>query len=145
MPHYKLPSPANANAPLTKRGARWDATIYHCTATNTFWLLHMDRNGNRFLYAYLIDGEKPVVDKSQKHTVPEDWTGDPETITVDLEIIQDSASQKPDAVNLPSGLERMLDNGDRVLVTDSDNTVIGEVVKVNGVIAMRRKQGFGVN
>lgn len=105
----------------------------------------MDRKGNRFLYAYLIDGDKRVVDKSKKHAVPDDWTGDPETITVDLQTIQDSASQMPDAVNLPSGLEQLLDNGDRVLVTDFDNTVIGEVVKLNGVIAMKRKQGFGIN
>ena len=143
MSHYKLPSPANPNTTLTKRGSSWDATIYHCEATNTFWLLHMDRSGNRFLYAYILGGEKPVIDKSQRHSVPADWTGDPETVYVSLESIRDSATAA-DAVNLPAGFEEMLDNGDRILVTDFENAVVGEVVKRDNSVVFVRREGFEI-
>jgi hypothetical protein len=42
-------------------------------------------------------------------------------------------------------LEQLLDNGDRVLVTDYENSVIGEIVKTGNVIAMKRKGGFGLS
>lgn len=105
----------------------------------------MDRQGRRFLYSYRIDGKKPIVDKSTKFEVPDEWSGDPETVFVTLESIQDSASQNPDAVNLPAGLEELIENGDRVLVTDYENSIIGEIVKIGNVIVMRRKEGFGLS
>ncbi|TWU10290.1 hypothetical protein Pla52o_57460 [Novipirellula galeiformis] len=141
MPHYRLPSPADPNCRLTKRGATWDSTIYHCTATNSFWMLHMDRHGDRFLYAYLIDGPKPIIDKSQKFPVPEDWTGDPETVYVALESIHDS-EMSGDSVNLPGGLREVLDNGDRVLITDFDNAVVGEIIRDGDELRLERRDGY---
>jgi hypothetical protein len=141
MTHYRLPSPADPNCRLTKRGSSWDSTIYHCTATNTFWMLHMDRHGNRFLYAYLVDGPKPIIEKSQKFPVPGDWTGDPETVYVALETIQDSQISA-DAVNLPGGLRQLVDNGDRVLVTDCDNAMIGEIARQGDDVRLARYGGF---
>lgn len=144
MPHYKLPSPANPKVTLKKRGSNWDSTIYHCEATGTFWILHMDRHGDRFLYAYNPDGPKPIIDKSQKHVVPSDWTGDPETIHVSHETIQDVAVGSPDAVILSAELEQCLENGDRILVTDLEDVIVGEVVKLNQAIVLVRRAGFAM-
>jgi hypothetical protein len=141
MAHYKLTSPTDPNCRLTKRSSTWDSTIYHCTATNTFWMLHMDRHGNRFLYAYLLGGRKPIIDKSQKFPVPDDWTGDPETVYVALELIQDS-QVSGDAVNVPERLRHLVDNGDRVLVTDYDNAVIGEIVRHGDGVRLARREGY---
>ena len=104
-------------------------------------MLHMYRHGNRFLYAYLIDGPKPIIDKSQKFPVPEDWTGDPETVYVALESIHDS-EMSDDAVNLPGGLREVLDNGDRVLVTDFDNAVVGEIIRDGDELRLERRDGY---
>src|SRR5260370_36916019 len=104
-------------------------------------MLHMDRHGNRFLYAYNPHGKKPLVDKSQKHAVPSDWTGDPETIYVSLETIQDSPIGSLEAVNLTAELEQTLDNGDRILVPDFKNAIVGEVVKRDNRIGLRRQSG----
>lgn len=142
MPHYKLSSPAHPNAKLTKRGSTWESTIYQCPATNTFWMLHMDRNGNRFLYRYLHDQPKPIIDKSQWAEVPDNWTGDPETVYVAFESIQDFHTIGGDVVNLSDGLRQLLDNGDRVLVTDFDNAVIGEIAKDGDDIRLVRRDGY---
>ena len=143
MPHYKLKSPANPNAALTKRGSNWDSTIYQCESSGTFWMLHMNRDGKRFLYPYHLEKNKPTVDKSEKHAVPEDWTGDPETIFVTLESVLDSKTATPDAVNLAPGFLELIDNGDRLLVTN-DNIVIGELARRGDVVILQRKDGFDV-
>jgi hypothetical protein len=144
MPRYKLPSPASPNSTLTKRGSNWDSTIYHCSASNTFWLLHMDRQGNRFLYAYLIGGAKPVIDKKQKYPVPADWSGDPETIHVPIETINDIETQTADNPFIADELAQLLAEGDRILVTDSDDAVVGELFLRDGRLVMRRQTGFGL-
>jgi hypothetical protein len=104
----------------------------------------MDRHGDRFLYEYNPHGKKPSIDKTKKHPVPSDWTGDPETFYVALETIQDVAVGSRETVNLTPEIKRLLDNGDRILVTDFEDTVIGEVVKRENKIVLERQPGFGL-
>lgn len=104
----------------------------------------MDRNGNRFLYRYILDGPQPIIDKAQKVEVPADWTGDPETVSVALEIINDVIAGAIEVANLPIGFRQVLDNGDRILVTDFENAVVGELKMEGTAIMLVRRVGFGL-
>src|SRR5690606_1107925 len=132
MPHYKLTSPADENATLKRRGASWDCAIYECEATGNFYMLHMDREGNRFLYSYRIEGPKPVIDKSQKFEVPDDWTGDPQTYYVSHDLLPETQLAPEMTVVLTDQLRKWLEDGDRVLVTSDEDAVIGEIVDLGG-------------
>ncbi|QDT27820.1 hypothetical protein Enr10x_31540 [Gimesia panareensis] len=141
MTHFKITSPDDPDAFLERVNQNNQPTIYQCQSTKKYWMLHTNQAGEQFLYRYLIDGEKKVIDKSQRFDVPKDWTGDPEIICVSEDCITDIKMGANDSVNLSQYLMQHIENGDEILVTspgDEESQVIGKVIKDGDNIYLNR-------
>jgi hypothetical protein len=109
---YYLESPVAKGHKLMQKGQMGNYPIYHCSASNTSWVLFMYGSKPRHLRKFDPSGVRLL---AEVHPVPDDWEGEPQVIGIEETTYDDLVRQHG-----VGPLVDIVQNGDVLVLIDLD-------------------------